>query len=157
MNKTDKNKRSRKGILQKIKKGTFIFCLSAAAICFFFGIYFSAQADSGAKENLFHYKVSVEQFNKDQKNNSRKIEYVLFFKPTCPTCHKAAPLIESVVREKGVHFSEVDVTGEEELIKVYDLVEVPTLVKLVDGKEVDRIVGISDNYEEFITNELGEK
>lgn len=138
---------------KKVKKGAMIVSLSIAAICFVFGMYFTASAKQ-SKNDLFHYQISAKQFTEERKSSSEKIEYVLFFKPTCPACHEATPLIEEVVKKKNMSFKEVDVTGERELISSFNLKEVPTLVKFVDGKEVDREVGVSTEYDQFITNEL---
>lgn len=67
-----------------------------------------------------------------------------FWSPQCGPCMQMKPTIQAF-KAKGWPIREVDVTRENELARQHRVDRIPCLVMLVDGQEVDRIVGFTSS------------
>lgn len=61
----------------------------------------------------------------------------------CQPCRAMQPTVDRLVRD-GYHVQQVDVDQQPSLAKKFRVSALPTFVMLVNGREVDRIVGASD-------------
>lgn len=72
--------------------------------------------------------------------DSRGIVYK-FGATWCGPCQRVAPLVAKLERE-GLPVKSVDIDEQKELANQFRVDRVPTFVLVVDGKEVDRVVGL---------------
>jgi thiol-disulfide isomerase/thioredoxin len=63
-----------------------------------------------------------------------------FWSPTCGPCMQMKPIVQSLI-SAGYPIRQVDVSREPQLAQQYRVTGIPCFVLLVDGQEVDRIVG----------------
>lgn len=61
----------------------------------------------------------------------------------CMPCKRLAPIVEELSNElKNVKFYKVDVEAFPEIAQRYDVMNIPTMLILKKGQEVDRLVGL---------------
>jgi thiol-disulfide isomerase/thioredoxin len=63
-----------------------------------------------------------------------------FWSPTCGPCMQMKPIVHSLI-DARYPIRQVDVSREPELARQYGVTGIPCFVMLVDGQEVDRVVG----------------
>ena len=69
-----------------------------------------------------------------------------FYGVWCMPCKMLAPIVEKVASEKGIKLAKVDIDENEELIRRFNIVSVPTLKFFKNGIEINTSVGlISEN------------
>lgn len=69
-----------------------------------------------------------------------------FYGTWCMPCKMLAPIVEKVAKEKNIKLAKVDIDENEELIRKFKIMSVPTLKIFKAGKEVGSSVGlISEN------------
>ncbi|MGX5430261.1 hypothetical protein CN957_15935 [Bacillus cereus] len=106
---------------------------------------------STLKDPNFKYVINEDMLKeKIEKDSSEKPVYVMFFKADCKACHKLAPELNEITKEKQVNYSQINVLFYKDLIKKYNLEKVPTVIKFENGKEVERKVGQDVDYKNFI-------
>ncbi|MBP86262.1 MAG: hypothetical protein CMJ64_06045 [Planctomycetaceae bacterium] len=66
-----------------------------------------------------------------------------FSAPWCGPCRSMQPTVERLARE-GYTVQQIDVGQRADLAKQYRITGLPTFVMIVEGREVDRVVGPSD-------------
>ncbi len=90
--------------------------------------------------------------------DSCRVVFVFFRSPTCPYCNAMEPLIDEAARQLSgkALFVKVDVAMTPEAAAAARVMATPTLVALVRGKELDRIVGMPpiEYLEDFILRAL---
>jgi rhodanese-related sulfurtransferase len=77
-------------------------------------------------------------------------EYVLvdFGAEWCPPCRKMDPVINSFVsKNRELYFLKIDAGVQTDLMKKFNIEELPTFLFLKDGKEISRINGILSEEE----------
>ena len=65
-----------------------------------------------------------------------------FYGTWCMPCKMIAPIVEKIAEEKGIKLAKVDVDQNEELIKKFRIMSVPTLKIFKEGKEISSLVGL---------------
>jgi len=68
-----------------------------------------------------------------------------FWATWCGPCKRLGPIIEEIAREyegKAI-IGKCDIEENDELTEKFGIMNVPTVVFLKDGKEVDRVVGLA--------------
>ena len=65
-----------------------------------------------------------------------------FYGTWCMPCKMLAPIVEKVVEDNNFKLAKVDVDDNEELIRQFGIMSVPTLLIFKDGKQVNSISGV---------------
>ncbi|MGN1201403.1 MAG: thioredoxin [Candidatus Caccovivens sp.] len=83
-----------------------------------------------------------------EKNFDEKIKngvvLVDFFATWCGPCRMLSPILEDVKEELGdaVEIYKVDVDEDENLARKFGVMSIPTIFVFVDGKQVDKHIGL---------------
>lgn len=78
--------------------------------------------------------------------NYNDIVIVDFYGTWCMPCKMLAPIVEKVARDQNIKLAKLDIDENEELVRQFKIVSVPTLKIFKNGKEVLTSVGlISEN------------
>ena len=82
-------------------------------------------------------------------NNTEKLVLVDFFATWCGPCKMIAPIISEISEEYSdkVKVCKVNVDENNELAMKYNIVSIPTLIFLKDGKVVETSIGFSSKSE----------
>lgn len=68
---------------------------------------------------------------------------MLFLTEWCPFCRKFYPEFETALNSKGIHWAEVDISDDEDLLwETFDINVVPTIIIFKDGQPIFRIDGV---------------
>lgn len=79
---------------------------------------------------------------------SEKTVLVDFYADWCGPCKMLSPIVDEVAEEKGdIKFVKVNVDEAQDVAFKYQIMSIPTLVVIQDGKEVKRSVGLIDKSE----------
>ena len=65
-----------------------------------------------------------------------------FYGTWCMPCKMLAPVLDNIATEHPVKLAKVDVDENEELIKKYRIMSVPTIKVFKNGEEVGMFVGV---------------
>ena len=74
--------------------------------------------------------------------NHKGTVIVDFYGTWCMPCKMIAPIVEKVVSDNNFKLAKVDVDENEELIKKFKIMSVPTLIIFKDGKQVNSVSGV---------------
>ena len=92
-------------------------------------------------------KISEDNFNKEVLKENKTV-LVDFYADWCGPCKMLSPIIEKVAKEnKDTKFVKINVDEAQDLAIKYNIMSIPTLVVIKDGREVNRIVGLVDKTE----------
>ena len=80
----------------------------------------------------------------DEVIKSEKIVLLEFWASWCGPCKMLSPIVDEVAEEIGdtVKVGKINVDEESDLASNYQIMSIPTLVVIKDGKEVKRSVGV---------------
>ena len=69
-----------------------------------------------------------------------------FYGTWCMPCKMLAPIVEKVCEEHNIKLAKLDIDENEELVREFKIMSVPTLKIFKDGQEVQTSVGlVSEN------------
>ena len=92
-------------------------------------------------------KIAEENFKKEVLEETKTV-LVDFYADWCGPCKMISPVIEAVAKENtDVKFVKINVDEAQELAMNYNIMSIPTLLVIKDGKEVNRTVGLVDKSE----------
>ena len=74
--------------------------------------------------------------------NHKGTVIVDFYGTWCMPCKMLAPIVEKVVEDNNFKLAKVDVDDNEELIRQFGIMSVPTLLIFKDGKQVNSVSGV---------------
>ena len=88
-------------------------------------------------------EVSSENFE-EKVLKSDKTVLVDFWASWCGPCRMLSPIVDEVAEEAGnnIQVCKVNVDEEGDLATQYNVMSIPTLVVIQNGKEVKRMVGV---------------
>lgn len=76
--------------------------------------------------------------------NRKGITVIDFFATWCSPCAMMAPIFEQASEENpGAAFYKIDIDENRETAEMYGIESIPTIVFFSDGKEFERIVGVT--------------
>lgn len=92
-------------------------------------------------------KISTDNFKKEVLEESKTV-VIDFYADWCGPCKMLSPVVEAVANEKeNTKFVKINVDEAQELAVQYNIMSIPTLVVIKEGKEVNRTVGFIDKSE----------
>jgi thioredoxin 1 len=65
-----------------------------------------------------------------------------FYADWCPPCKVMSPVIDEI-KSEGYNIQKVDIESNQLMSSYFDIVNIPTFVFIKDGKEYDRITGVT--------------
>jgi len=99
-------------------------------------------------------ELEITNQNYDEITSQDKPVVIDFWATWCGPCKRLGPIIEEIAAEydgKAI-VGKCDIEENDDLTEKFGIMNVPTVVFLKDGKEVDRVVGLAmkNIYEEKI-------
>lgn len=92
-------------------------------------------------------KISAENFKREVLEESKTV-LVDFYADWCGPCKMLSPIIEEVAKENSnAKIVKINVDDAQELAMNYNIMSIPTLVVIKEGKEINRTVGLVDKSE----------
>lgn len=89
-------------------------------------------------------EVTSENFEKEVLE-SEKTVLIDFYAEWCGPCKRLSPIVEEVAAEETeVKFVKMNIDNCEDIAIEYQVMSIPTLVVIKNGKEVERSVGLID-------------
>ena len=71
-----------------------------------------------------------------------------FFATWCPPCKALSPIVEEIAKEnENIKVLKINVDEEQKLAIENNVMNVPTLIVIKDGKEIKRSIGLIDKKE----------
>jgi len=88
-------------------------------------------------------EVNINEKNFDEEViNYNGTVIVDFYGSWCMPCKMLAPIVEKVVKDQNIKLAKVDVDDNEELVKRYKIMSVPTLLIFKNGEHVSTSTGV---------------
>lgn len=81
----------------------------------------------------------------------KKIVY--FSGEWCAPCKVMLPLVKDVTKKLKVPLEVYDTEKDEDLAIRFNVVQLPTIIRVVDNQEIERVVGLQPKYavEKFVS------
>ena len=92
-------------------------------------------------------KITAENFKKEVLEESKTV-VIDFYADWCGPCKMLAPVLEEIAKENtNTKFVKINVDDAQDLAMEYNVMSIPTLVVIKNGKEVNRVVGLVNKSE----------
>lgn len=102
---------------------------------------FKKEEKQQGEQSGFVQEIVSSEFENEVLNSDKKV-LVDFYATWCGPCKIISPIIEEVAKENSeVKFVKVDIDANQELAEKYEVVYIPTLVVIENGKEITKSVG----------------
>ena len=87
-------------------------------------------------------KITSENFE-EEVLNSEKTVLIDFYADWCGPCKMLSPVVEAIAKEnEEIKVVKVNVDNEQDLAIEYQVMSIPTIVVMKEGKEINRSVGV---------------
>ena len=101
----------------------------------------SQNVDKEVSEKMEIVDVTSDNFDEEVLKADKKV-LVDFYAEWCGPCKMLAPIVEEVASEnEDLKVVRINIDNEESIAMDYQIMSIPTLVLIKDGKEVDRVIG----------------
>ena len=85
--------------------------------------------------------VNKNNFNQEVLNSDKPV-LIDFWAPWCGPCRMVVPLVEEIAKERSdIKVVKINVDEEQELAMQFDVMSIPTLVVMKNGKIVNQVTG----------------
>ena len=92
-------------------------------------------------------KVTSENFEKEVLQSDKPV-LIDFYADWCGPCKMLSPIVDEVAEENtDIKVVKINVDNAQDLAMKYQVMSIPTLVVIKDGREVNRSVGLIDKSE----------
>ena len=92
-------------------------------------------------------KIAADNFKKEVLEESKTV-LIDFYADWCGPCIMLAPVLEEIAKENtNTKFVKINVDDAQDLAMEYNVMSIPTLVVIKNGKEVNRVVGLVNKSE----------
>ena len=92
-------------------------------------------------------KITADDFKKEVLEESKTV-LIDFYADWCGPCKMLAPVLEEIAKENiNTKFVKINVDDAQDLAMEYNVMSIPTLVVIKNGKEVNRVVGLVSKSE----------
>lgn len=92
-------------------------------------------------------KVTSANFEEEVLNSDKTV-LIDFYADWCGPCKMLAPVLEEIAKENtNTKFVKINVDDAQDLAMEYNVMSIPTLVVIKNGKEVNRVVGLVNKSE----------
>lgn len=92
-------------------------------------------------------KVTSQNFE-EEVIKSEKLVLVDFYADWCGPCKMLSPIVDQIAEENSdIKVVKVNVDDSQDLAMKYQVMSIPTLVVIKEGKEINRSVGLRDKSE----------
>ena len=89
-------------------------------------------------------KITSENFE-SEVINSKEPAMIDFFANWCGPCKMMSPVIDEIAEElQNIKVGKINVDENQDLAMKYNVMSIPTIVIIKDGKEIKRFVGVQD-------------
>ena len=89
-------------------------------------------------------KITSENFESEVINSKEPV-MIDFFANWCGPCKMMSPVIDEIAEElQNIKVGKINVDENQDLAMKYNVMSIPTIVIIQDGKEIKRFVGVQD-------------
>jgi len=85
-------------------------------------------------------EINEQEFNVLIKQKDKLL--IDFYADWCMPCQILKPMLEKIEKEMGIEIYKVNIDANQHLSSSFNVMSIPTLVFIDNGKEKDRIVGL---------------
>ncbi|GHU38961.1 thioredoxin [Clostridia bacterium] len=86
--------------------------------------------------------LTAENFDSEVLQSDKTV-LIDFWAPWCTPCRAAAPIVDSISREReDIKVGKVNIDDYPNIAETYDIMSIPTLVVVTDGITVSKTVGV---------------
>ena len=84
------------------------------------------------------------------------IKLLDFYATWCGPCKMLSPIIDELSEDRSLEVVKIDIDNNEDLVKEFGILSVPTIVLLKDNKEVARNIGFirKNDLESWISKNI---
>ena len=84
------------------------------------------------------------------------IKLLDFYATWCGPCKMLSPIIDELSKDRSLEVVKIDIDKNEDLVKEFGIMSVPTIVLLKDNKEVARNIGFirKNDLESWISKNI---
>lgn len=92
-------------------------------------------------------QVTTKNFEEEVLKSEKPV-LIDFYADWCGPCKMLSPIIDEIAHEtEEIKVVKINIDQNRDLALDYDVMSIPTVVCIKNGKEVDRIVGLADKSE----------
>lgn len=121
-----------------------IFCIVFIGILFGIQYFLNNQTKSNniKEENMKVLEIMSNQFEEEVLKSDKTV-LVDFYADWCGPCKMLSPIIDEIANENNhLKVCRINIDANQDLAVQYQVMSIPTLVAIKNGKEINRAVGV---------------